>query len=181
MSVNEDSKAHRSAPIEFALEVINYLYGHYFTPEDSLAGWDSQLENGMWWADDALYCLQALLDNPPDALGERIRQATENRLVMSNYGMSGPGDPTDQEYLEWVRDRATELDQRFGDALASFEPETIDEEDVQWASSPEEAKAALLDDVPFWATNVSATVEDASGEWGDGAWTVRLIYTLTYT
>jgi len=178
-SVNEESALHRGAPVEFALRAIAQLFGHCLTPRDSLSLWAEQVRTGTWWADDALYCLRQLLAHPPGQLGERIREATGGTFVLSSWRPPSPAGYRDEDCLAWLAEVVPRLQRLFDEGIAG-RGEDAAEESIEWAGSAEEAEREVLAGVPFWATDVRSTADDASGEWGPGAWRVRVSYRLPY-
>ncbi|MBN1946913.1 MAG: hypothetical protein JW797_14665 [Bradymonadales bacterium] len=180
MSINSESQAHRAQPVDFALKVLAELFGHYMTPDQSYGLWEEQLRTAMWYADDALFCLRELLANPPENLAERLRQAAKGTLVLGNHpGMEGQ-DHTDDQVLHWIARVTDQLEERFQQNLLRQTPKTIDETDIQFADTAQEAIDNLLAQVPFWATDITSEADSASDEWGEGAWSVHLRYTLPY-
>lgn len=180
MSINDDSREHRSQPVDFALKIVAQLFGHYLTPDDSMSLWDEQMTNAMWYADDALFCLNALSASPPDGLGARIHDATNGTFVLGNYVEPKPDGFDDRDYLAWLRDILPQLQARFDAALARQTPEKLEDEALEWTDTPDDVVQGLLADVPFWATDVTSRVEDASDEYGEGAQRFVVEYTLPY-
>jgi hypothetical protein len=176
LTLNEESRQHRADPDAFFDKAFEQVFGHYFTPEDALKVWEGQLGVGMWYADDVLHAFRHVLARGEAGLGDRLRAATGGRFSLSSY-RRGLSAPTDADYHAWLTEIVRELEARFD---AHLHPEAVEEESLVWADSPEAAEAEAREELPFWAQDVRATVSDASAEYGPGAWSVRLEYTLPY-
>ncbi len=68
-----DSEARLADPLGFVEEVLERLFLHEHDDERGLGRWHDAMDNGIWWADDALACLDKVLSDPPPDLGARIR------------------------------------------------------------------------------------------------------------
>lgn len=69
-----DSEARKADPLPFAAEVLERLFLHESDKERGFVRWDDAMQQGIWWADDALVCLQAVLTSPPAELGTWVRE-----------------------------------------------------------------------------------------------------------
>jgi hypothetical protein len=176
LTLNEESQQHRAAPVAFFKRVFDQLFGHHFTPDDAQRLWEGQLGTGMWYADDALFAFRHVVERGPDGLGALLREATSGRFSLVNH-RPGLTDPTDDDYHDWLSEVVAGLETRFRERM---KPEPEEDGSVVWADSPEAAAAEARAEVPFWARDVHTEVEDASSEYGPGAFRVRLDYVLPY-
>ena len=175
MSINDDSRAHRAQPIDFALKVIHQVFGHYMTPDDSMGVWELQLKNGMWYADDILFAFRHVLAQGAAGLTERARDITSNTFSLSTHRPGTPGG--DEELHAWLAEMTDLFQARFDARLGR---EEVSDEELVFADDQAAALAEVLAEVPFWAAEVEGRAEDASAEYGQGAWQVRVSYILPY-
>jgi len=180
VSINEESKAHRARPVDFALKLLAELFGHYSTEEQSYDLWEEQINTAMWYADDALFCLKELLANPPDNLSERLNDIPGGSLVFANHPEKRGGLSNDEQLILWIREVTDRLEERFRNKILQQPPKNIEETSIQFANSAIEAIEITRDEIPFWATDIGCNAESAKDGWGEGAWHVRLRYTLPY-
>jgi hypothetical protein len=98
--VQRDSDARRAAPLQFALDAIEDLFRHESDKERGFIRWQRKLEQSIWWADDALHCLENVIANSPLNLGEILREHGINIWVQTPDG-EAIGDS--QAHVEWLR------------------------------------------------------------------------------
>src|SRR4051812_2010844 len=84
--VGRDSEARLAEPLPFALEAIEDLFRHESDKERGFARWQRKLEQSIWWADDAIQCLEKVLAEPPAKLGDLVREHGINIWVQGSDG-----------------------------------------------------------------------------------------------
>lgn len=70
----------------------------------------------MWWADDAIQCLEKVLAAPPAQLGDLLREHGINIWVQSSDG-EVIGDA--QAHVDWLRHTAVRMREMFESYVAS--------------------------------------------------------------
>jgi len=63
--VQRDSDERLANPLPFALEALEALFRYESDKERGFARWQRKMEQGIWWADDAIQCLEKVLAAPP--------------------------------------------------------------------------------------------------------------------
>jgi len=102
--VARDSEARRADPLPFALEALDDLFG--VDPSQGLRRWRSKMEMAIWWADDAIQCIEKVLAAPPANLGQLIRDRGI-RTWVKRGDSEELGDA--QAHVDWLRDMAVQL------------------------------------------------------------------------
>lgn len=111
--VARDSEARLADPLPFALDALDELFGVDAT--QGFRRWRRKMDQGIWWADDAIQCIEKVLAAPPANLGELIRDRGIHAWVMRN-GSEELGDA--QAHVDWLRDTAAKLRADFEAFLA---------------------------------------------------------------
>jgi hypothetical protein len=97
--IDEDSRARRSDPLTFVAEVVEPLRD---SEEDGfLEIWRSKSTHYRWYADDAMYCFDRVIAEPPHDLVERLRARTGFSLNHVERGSCAPY--THDDVVAWLR------------------------------------------------------------------------------
>lgn len=95
--IDKESEQRRKDPLAFVLTLFRELWVDN-TPEEFRAAWRSKVKLAPWYAQDALYCLKAVLANPPANLVERLRD--KGGVYLFHPGSAAPY--TVEETLHWL-------------------------------------------------------------------------------
>ena len=99
-SIKTTSRQRRIAPLEFFKEFLSDIWMDN-TEEEAFQQWRVKVEHYPWYADDALYCLDAVIANPPDNLVEIMQQ---HGWIMLYHESEDSVEPyAFDEYLEWLK------------------------------------------------------------------------------
>ena len=63
--VQRDTEARKAAPLAFAFEALEDLFRHEDDEERGHVRWQRKMEQAIWWADDAIQCLELVMASPP--------------------------------------------------------------------------------------------------------------------
>ena len=99
-TVDEDARARRADPLKFLCEVIEPLRDS--DVDGFLKIWRTKATYYRWYADDAMYCLDRVLADPPADLIERIREGTG--FVLNHVTPSAVTPYSHAEVVAWLRD-----------------------------------------------------------------------------
>lgn len=81
------------------MEALESIFADAGSPQESLSGWKRKVAQFPWWAEDALYCIEAVLYESDEEL-QKI--AAKARLTLRG-----------QFPREWLRTRLAELQAAF--------------------------------------------------------------------
>ncbi len=105
--IEETSNRRRNAPLEFFCEFLDEIWKDN-TEEEALQQWKAKVEYFPWYADDALFCLDAIIQNPPANLIELMQ---EHGWLMLYHEPDEAGEElpyTFEEYLDWLKKMRSE-------------------------------------------------------------------------
>jgi len=102
--VARDSEQRLADPLPFALEALEDLFG--VDMSQGFKRWRNKMGMAIWWADDAIQCIEKVLAAPPPNLGELIRDRAIHVWVQGPDGEE-LGDPA--AHVAWLRDTAVQL------------------------------------------------------------------------
>jgi hypothetical protein len=97
--IDEDSRARRSDPLAFVAEVVEPMRDS--EEEGFLEIWRSKATHYRWYADDAMYCFDKVIADPPPDLVERLRAATGFSLYHTDPNNRAPY--THDDVVAWLR------------------------------------------------------------------------------
>jgi hypothetical protein len=103
--VDEDSRARRAAPLAFVCEVLELLRDS--DVEGFLKVWRTKATYYRWYADDALFCFDKVLADPPADLIERIRE--DAGFVLNHVEPSKITPYSHDEVVAWLRDLVVKM------------------------------------------------------------------------
>jgi hypothetical protein len=93
--IQRDTERRKADPLPFALEALEDLFGNRDDVEEGFRRYQMKLDSFFWWADDAVQCLELVLANPPENLGQLMREQanvviwiTEGELRQADYAES---------------------------------------------------------------------------------------------
>lgn len=98
--IEKKSKERRDKPLDFFCDFLSSIWMDN-TPEEALVQWKVKVEQFPWYADDALYCINAVIDNPPDNLVALMDEHGWLYLCHEDTPEETPF--TYDEYLEWLK------------------------------------------------------------------------------
>jgi hypothetical protein len=125
--VGRDSEARLAEPLPFALEAIEDLFRHESDKERGFGRWQRKLEQSIWWADDAIQCLEKVLAAPPANLGDVLREHGINIWVQGKDGEVIGDAPA---HVDWLRGTARHMREMFESYVASKSAELKAERDA---------------------------------------------------
>jgi hypothetical protein len=106
-NIRAESARRRAAPLDFFAQFLSDIWKGS-TPEEAGYLWRVKVEHYPWYADDALYCLNAVLADPPDNLLDIMREhgwlALEHE--MDAQGVERPY--SFGEVVDWLRNMRDE-------------------------------------------------------------------------
>lgn len=103
--ITADSQKRRANPVEFLATFLRDIWTDN-TDEEARLVWRSKAKLAPWYAEDALYCLNAVIAHPPANLAEIV----QNRGNLYLYHQDGSAKPyTDIETLAWLKQTAAEF------------------------------------------------------------------------
>ncbi len=70
--LKDDANLSRQKPKEYFSDFLRGVWMDN-TPEEAYNHWNSRVEQFPWYADNCLYAIRYVLDNPPDDLQEILR------------------------------------------------------------------------------------------------------------
>lgn len=97
--VQRDSDARLADPLPFALEALEDLFRHESDKERGFVRWRRKMDQAIWWADDAIQCLEKVLAAAPANLGDLIREHGIN-IWVQHRGTEVLGDA--QAHVDWL-------------------------------------------------------------------------------
>ena len=103
--LDDDARARRADPLKFVCEVIEPLRDSEV--EGFLKIWRTKATHYRWYADDAMYCLDRVVAEPPPDLIDRIREGTG--FVLNHVTPDKVTPYTHAEVVAWLRDLATKM------------------------------------------------------------------------
>lgn len=114
--VQRESDARRATPLPFAVEAVEDLFRHESDKERGFVRWQRKLEQSIWWADDAIYCLEHVIANAPPDLGETLREHGINIWVQ---GPDGEMIGSPQDHVDWLRKSTLRMREMFETYVAT--------------------------------------------------------------
>ena len=114
--VSRDSERRRAQPLQFALEALEDLFRYETDKERGLVRWQLKIDHFLWWADDAIQCLEQVLAAPPQNLGELILDHGIKIWIATADGET-VGDP--QAHVAWLRAKALRMREMFDGHVAA--------------------------------------------------------------
>lgn len=114
--VARDTEARLADPLPFALDALEELFRYEDDKERGYARWHAKMEQGIWWADDAIQCLEKVMAAPPADLGDLVREHGINIWVQGPDGET-IGDA--QAHADWVRATTRRLRESFDAYVAA--------------------------------------------------------------
>ncbi|MGH2411367.1 MAG: hypothetical protein ACRDGS_13525, partial [Chloroflexota bacterium] len=80
--VQAESETRRAHPREFAAEALESIFADA-SDEEALGAWRRKVAQFPWWAEDALYCIDAILaaDEPLDTIAVEARLPVRSQTV----------------------------------------------------------------------------------------------------
>lgn len=109
--IDEDSRARRAAPLEFFCEVMQLMQNN--DVDSFLAIWRTKALHYRWFANDALYCFDKVLAEPPPDLIDRLFKC--GGFVLNHVTPSKITPYSHDEAVAWVRDLASKMRQIHGE------------------------------------------------------------------
>lgn len=103
--VDEDSRARRADPLAFFAEVIALLSNN--TVEGFLTIWRTKATYYRWFADDGLYCFDAVVAHPPPDLIERLR--THAGITLNHVSPTEVRPYSHDEVVAWLRELTAQM------------------------------------------------------------------------
>lgn len=100
-SIQADSRKRRAEPYSFFRTFLRDIWQDN-TKEEAYAQWRTKVEQAPWYADDALYCINAVLDNPPEDLVEMMFQDGWIALYHESSDPEVEEPYTLEEYVDWL-------------------------------------------------------------------------------
>jgi hypothetical protein len=105
--MEKHSRKLRANPLETFTELLRAIWMDN-TDEEALFQWKTTVEQSPLYAKDALYCIDAVIANPPENLVEILEN--EGWLILSyNYDQPDERPYTDEEYYEWLKQMRDEF------------------------------------------------------------------------
>ena len=101
--IRAESARRRAAPLSFFAQFLSDIWKGS-TPEEADYSWRVKVEHYPWYADDALYCLNAVLADPPDDLLDIMR---EHGWLSLEHEMDAQGVERPYSFddvVDWLRD-----------------------------------------------------------------------------
>lgn len=98
--IDDDSRARRAEPLKFLCEVIEPLRDS--DVEGLLKIWRTKATFYRWYADDAMYCFDRVLANPPADLIDRIREGTG--FVLNHVEFAKVTPYAHDEVVAWLKE-----------------------------------------------------------------------------
>ena len=106
-SIKEDSRKRRAAPLETFIDFLRAIWMDN-TDEEALFQWKKSVDQSPLYAEDALYCIDAVIANPPENLVEIMEN--QGWIILSrNYDQPDERPYTDEEYYEWLKQMRDEF------------------------------------------------------------------------
>jgi len=95
------SKKRRRNPQEFFCDFLSGIWKDN-TDEEAMVQWKVKVEQFPWYADDAIYCMEEIISNPPKNLIELLKK---HGWIYLYHEEILPDEPeyTDEEYIQWVK------------------------------------------------------------------------------
>jgi hypothetical protein len=105
--MEKHSRKLRANPLKTFIDFLERIWMDN-TEEEALFQWKQIVEDSSWHADDYLYCIDAVIANPPENLVEIMED--RGWLILShNYDQPDERPYTDEEYYEWLKQMRDEF------------------------------------------------------------------------
>jgi hypothetical protein len=105
--IEKDSRERRAAPLKTFVDFLERIWMDN-TEEEALFQWQRMVKNFPLYARDYLYCIDAVIANPPENLVEIMED--RGWLILSyNYDQPDERPYTDEEYYEWLKQMRDEF------------------------------------------------------------------------
>lgn len=114
--VVRDSADRLANPLEFAVEALEDLFSEESDKEAGFRRFQEKLESFIWWADDAVQCLERVLADPPPDLGRIVRERAGVVVWVEDGGSERVGD--DAAHERWLRETTARLRAMFDEYVA---------------------------------------------------------------
>ena len=101
------SAERKAEPLAFAMDALEDLFRYEDDKEQGFRRFRQKLEQFVPWADDAVQCLEAVLADPPEDLGRRVREAAGVVVWVQVEGGRRPGG--DEANVAWLRETVARL------------------------------------------------------------------------
>jgi len=101
-SIREDSSKRRAEPIEFFKKFLSDIWMDN-SEEQAIQQWEVKVNQFPWYAEDALYCLSTVIDNPPPNLIELMEEYGWIVLYHEPDDSGNETRYTYEDYLEWLK------------------------------------------------------------------------------
>jgi hypothetical protein len=105
--LQKESQKRRANPLEFFKNFLQRIWMDN-TEEEALFQWKQLVKGSPSYVEDALYCIDAVIANPPENLVEILEN--EGWLILY-YNDDQPDERpyTDEEYYEWLKQMRDEF------------------------------------------------------------------------
>ena len=133
--VSRDTEARKAAPLAFAFEALEDLFRYEDDKERGHVRWQRKMELAIWWADDAIQCLELVMAAPPPNLGELLR---EHGISIWVQGPDGETIGDAQAHAAWVCDTTRRLRETFDAHVAA---RTAEQKAAREAESESESES----------------------------------------
>lgn len=100
--IKELSQHKRAAPLECFITFLHDICRDN-TEEEALSQWKVKVEQFPWYADDALFCMDWVIENPPEDLRQLLEQHGWIPLYHEDEETGEMVDYTPAETLDWLR------------------------------------------------------------------------------
>lgn len=135
-SIRAESARRRAAPLDFFCVFLRDIWLDN-TPEEALRQWQNIVAHFPWYADDALYCLNAVIAQPPPNLEDILSECGWIELVHppksddNDNGQQGQSEVrpyTFDELVEWLVQLREQYQAVFNSAITPL-PDMSDDTD----------------------------------------------------
>jgi len=114
--VVRESAQRLANPLDFAVEALRELFSQESNKEAGFRSFEEKLESFIWWADDAVQCLERVLADPPPDLGRIVRERAGVEVWVEDGGSERVGD--DAAHERWLRETTGRLRAMFDEYVA---------------------------------------------------------------
>ncbi len=121
-SIREDSKQRRTTPIEFFKQFLSDIWIDN-TQEEAMQQWTVKVQQFPWYADDALYCLEKVIENPPDNLIDLMEEYGWIIMYHEPDELGNETPYTYEEYLEYLKQMRDKFRKIYDSAPSSITEE----------------------------------------------------------
>jgi hypothetical protein len=100
--VLQRSAERKANPLPFAMDALGDLFSYVDDKEEGFRRFRRKLEQFFPWADDAIHALERVLADPPDELGDLVRNQAGVRVWVDTPDGPRSGDAAAHE--AWMRE-----------------------------------------------------------------------------